>query len=269
MNAGSEAMLTVSHLSVSFGHVTALDDVSLSVEPGTISGLIGPNGSGKTTFVNAVMGQVKTSAGTLEIDGVRLDSLPSHRRRAQGITRTFQNLELSEALTVRETLEVAMYPLHPGRKELKEEVDRCATMFRLEPLLAEAIGRLPYGIRKQVEVARALLGSPKLVILDEAAAGLNPQAKTELADILLASHEAGRFAVLVIEHDMAFLQQLVSSVTVLDAGHVVATGTFDEIMRHEGVREAYLGVGLTSEMDRGTPPLARMTSEYPLTIEDQ
>jgi branched-chain amino acid transport system ATP-binding protein len=236
--------LAVHELSVSYGGVRALDGVSFEVAPGSVQGIIGPNGSGKTTLVNAVMGAVRPRAGTIEFDGVRLDRMSVHRRRRSGLSRTFQNLSLSEALTVEENLQVGAHVLGLRRAALTEEIGRVAEIFGITSVLRRDVVVLPYGVRKYVELARAFLGRPRLVILDEAAAGLNSQAKTELAGLLRETARSDPdLSLVVIEHDMDFLGKLVDVAIVLADGHLLASGTLAEVISTDEVRDAYLGVG--------------------------
>lgn len=240
------SILTVEDLVVSYGGVRALDGVGLRVEAGTIEGIIGPNGSGKTTLVNAIMGAVRTRAGTIEFDGHQLARVPVHGRRRLGLARTFQNLSLSEALTVEENLRIGGHSLGLRGKELAAELRDVAELFGIASVLGREVVVLPYGVRKYVELARAFIGRPKLVVLDEAAAGLNSHAKARLAELLRVAVGDGGTSLIVIEHDLDFLGQLVDSATVLTDGHVVTSGTLEEVVRNEMVREAYLGAARTT-----------------------
>jgi branched-chain amino acid transport system permease protein len=237
------AELRLAGVGVRYGGVHALDDVSLTVEPGTILGLIGPNGAGKTTLINATTGFAKLAAGTIRLGEVRIDGLPPHRIARAGIARTYQNIRLFGTLDVRTNLAAGAFT-HAGR--LPDDAAR-ALLRRAGipevPLDARAAA-LPYGDQRRLEIARALAATPAIVMLDEPAAGMNPAETTRLVDTIRDIARAG-IGVLLIEHDMALVRAACDRVVVLNFGAMLANGTPAEIARDPAVIEAYLG---TSEV---------------------
>ena len=248
--------LVVDGLSVRFGGLTALSEVSFSVAPGSMHALIGPNGAGKSTCLNVLSGVYEASAGGARYGGRELTGLKPHRIAALGISRTFQNIALSPRVTVLDNLLVARHRLMRSgfvadglrlprarreRAEHEARVRTIAGLLDLEPVLARPVGTLSYGTRKRVELARALCAEPKLLLLDEPVAGMvRDESEAMAAAIANARTELG-ISVLLVEHDMAFVMGIADRVTVLDFGRRIADGTPEEIQRDPEVLRAYLG----------------------------
>ncbi|PFG42990.1 amino acid/amide ABC transporter ATP-binding protein 1 (HAAT family) [Isoptericola jiangsuensis] len=232
--------LEVDGLTVTFGGLTALDDVSFSVGDGRTVALIGPNGAGKTTAFNAVCSLVRPTAGTVRIAGRAAPASPT-RLLERGVARTLQGLGLFEAMTV---LENVVVPLtgRPGRTDA-HRATALATLDRLG--LAQhahaPVGALPYPERKRVALARALVTGPRLLLLDEPAGGLGAEDIDELADVVRRLAADG-CAVLLVEHHMDFVMGLADEIVVLDFGRVVASGTPDAVRADPAVEAAYLGL---------------------------
>jgi ABC-type branched-subunit amino acid transport system ATPase component len=248
------ALLELSDVSRSFGRVQALRDVTTSIEAGEVRGLIGPNGAGKTTLVNVLSGFLGPTRGTMVFDGVRLDRVPAHRRVRHGIARTFQTPQLCPGMSVVDNVVVGAHQrlavarvanlLSRERRTslgaLREEATEVAESVGLGRLLGVPAGALSYGHMRLLEIARALIAKPRLLLLDEPVAGMNENESAEVAEIVRAL-PAGGTAVLVIEHDMPFVMGLCERITVLDYGSVIAEGTPHEIQRDPRVEEVYLG----------------------------
>jgi len=242
-------VLRATGISVSFGGVQAVVDVDLEVDSGRLVGLIGPNGAGKTTFIDAISGFVR-SRGRVELDGRDLTGLAPHERARLGLARTWQSIELFDDLTVRENLQVASY--RPSRaRTIREtivpakEPDSAAVGATLELLGLDAIsgvlpGELSQGQRKLVGIARALAAQPRVVCLDEPAAGLDTNESDELGRRLRELVDGGQ-AMLLVDHDMGLVLGICDEVVVLEFGKVIARGAPDVVRRDPQVVEAYLG----------------------------
>jgi ABC-type branched-subunit amino acid transport system ATPase component/branched-subunit amino acid ABC-type transport system permease component len=252
--------LQVRNLSVRFGGVVALDDVSINVEPGEILGLIGPNGAGKTTLIDAITGFVNVSAGSIELDGVAIGKLSVARRSQLGIGRSFQNLELFEDLTVQENLQVACDPsglsnyltdlVLPRRSQLSARALDMVRLFELEGELTRKVRELPYGRRRLCAIARAAAGDPSVLLLDEPAAGLDSMEVAELSRLVTRlAHEHG-VAVLLIEHNIDMIVEVCDRIVVLDFGKEIARGVPQQVRRNERVLAAYMGEGPGSDQDQ-------------------
>jgi branched-chain amino acid transport system ATP-binding protein len=235
-------------MSVSFGGVRALVDVDLEVPEGKLVGLIGPNGAGKTTFIDAITGFVR-SRGRVELDGQDISSLPPHARARRGLARTWQSIELFDDLTVRENLAVAAY--RPSvfatvKEVLSTSVDTTATvdsalgLLGLSELTEAMPSELTQGQRKLVGVARALAAEPRLVCLDEPAAGLDTNESTELGRHLREVVDAGT-PILLVDHDMGLVLSISDYVVVLEFGQVIAQGPPERVRQDPQVVQAYLG----------------------------
>jgi branched-chain amino acid transport system ATP-binding protein len=241
-------VLAASGISVSFGGLRALDAVALEVSDGQLVGLIGPNGAGKTTFIDAISGFVPYE-GTVALDGRRVDGLPAHERARHGLARTWQSIELFDDLTVRENLAVASY--RPSTwatvKEVlsrpagsTKSVDEAIELLGLTSRLEDMPSELSQGQRKLVGVARALAAQPRLLCLDEPAAGLDARESEELGLRLRELATAGQ-AMLLVDHDMGLVLSVSDYVVVLEFGKVIAHGPPDLVRRDKKVVEAYLG----------------------------
>ena len=245
------ALLEVSGLTVRYGGVVALDSASFSVEQGTVFGLIGPNGAGKTTAVDALTGYTRPTAGRITFDGTEISRLPPYRRARRGLARTFQSVELFDDLTVDENLLVASEHVTvasalrdvflPHRAPDRSSVDWAITVCGLEDAIDRKPTEISLGQRKLVGVARALALRPKLVLLDEPAAGLDTDESIELGRRLRTMPADHGVSVFLIDHDMGLVLGVCDRLMVLDFGKQIALGTPAEIRADERVIEAYLG----------------------------
>ena len=232
-------MLDVAGVTVRFGGVVAVDGANLQAQTGEITGLIGPNGAGKTTLFNVITGVQPSAAGTIHLDGTDITKLATHRRAKLGMSRTFQRLELFWTLTVADNVRVAA--------ELARHTDPLALTTDLlervgiSDLADEPAGSLPTGSARLVEVARALASSPRVLLLDEPASGLN-ETETLALGALLRQLVADGLAVVLVEHDMSLVMEICDHVSVLDLGRIIASGTPAEVRAQPAVIEAYLGV---------------------------
>lgn len=253
-------LLTAEGLTVRFGGVLALDNVSFAIKRGTIHALIGPNGAGKSTCFNALTALYPLASGEVRLGDERLDTLPQHEIVTHGIARTFQNLVLPPHLTVADTLRVgrhhrtrtgmlaAALALPSARRERAEDervVQIMAEALGIEEYLDQPVGPLPYGIRKKVEIARALCAEPSLLLLDEPVAGMNDAESRALGEQIRECRDRFGLTVLLVEHDMELVLTLSDHVTVLQSGKVIADGAPDVVQRDPAVIAAYLGTDAT------------------------
>jgi branched-chain amino acid transport system ATP-binding protein len=260
--AGAAGGLVLDGIGVRFGGLVALDDVSMRVDPGAVVGVIGPNGAGKTTLFNVVCGFVRPNAGTLSWRGEPLRPRP-HRLAGLGIARTLQGVGLFRGLTVVENVMVganrwaragfasALFGLPPSDRD--EWRIRESAMERLDELgvaqYAESVpGTLPFAVQKRVALARALIGEPRLLLLDEPAGGLGTEDVAELADLVrgLPDRYGGECAVMLVEHHMDLVMEVCDQIVVLDFGRVIARGTPAQIRDNPAVSDAYLGTEATA-----------------------
>jgi branched-chain amino acid transport system ATP-binding protein len=245
------SLLEVADLTVRHGGLVALDGVDLTVEAGTIVGLIGPNGAGKTTFIDTLTGFTPAHRGRVVFDGDDLTGAAPHARSRAGLVRTFQSLELFDDLTVRDNLLVAAHPptlwstltdaLWP-KSHASAETEGILELLDLEEVADRLPTELSNGQRHVVALGRGLVSSPKLLLLDEPAAGLDPGETAELAGMLQRLPATGT-TVLVVDHDMALIMGVCDTVHVLDFGRLVAHGTPAEVRADPTVIAAYLGTG--------------------------
>lgn len=250
------ALLAVNNLSMRFGGLKALSDFDFAIDGGELVGLIGPNGAGKTTAFNAVTGVYKPTAGTVVLAGRRIDGLSTVQINHAGIARTFQNIRLFGSLSVLDNVLVGFNPtathgllgllVRSPRFSREVEAFRRQGMKLLETLkLAHAAdrraGSLPYGDQRRLEIARALATRPKVLCLDEPAAGMNPQEKIELSGLIRFIRDEFKVGIWLIEHDMKLVMGICERITVLDHGEVIAVGTPAEVCKSKKVIEAYLG----------------------------
>ncbi|MBI5033746.1 MAG: ABC transporter ATP-binding protein [Chloroflexi bacterium] len=247
--------LEIENLVMRFGGVVAVNDVSLSIQPGKIHGLIGPNGSGKTTIFNVVSGYYKPTSGKVAFDGKVISGLPAHQITALGFARTFQNLRLFKTMTVLDNVLVAMGqhtqtslwqaildPISSGREDklLTEKALNLLGLFGIADFARERATSLPYGHQRRVEMARALATDPKIVLFDEPAAGLNEVETERLSETLLKIRDSG-ITIFLVEHDMKLIMGICDTVSVLDYGKKIAEGDTTAVSRDPVVVEAYLG----------------------------
>jgi len=249
---------TVRNLTMRFGGLVAVNDFDITLEPGEIVGLIGPNGAGKTTVFNMIAGYYVPTAGMIHFRGKLLNGRKANEITKSGIARTFQNIRLFTELTVAENVMIAYHcrirssffgaafrlPLY--RREEKAMYEGSLAFLEevgLQDLAREQAGSLPYGKQRRLEIARALATGPELLLLDEPAAGMNPNETQALLKLILALREKYKLTVFLIEHDMKFVMQLCERIKVLDYGTTIAEGTPEEIQQNERVIEAYLGEG--------------------------
>ncbi len=251
-------MITLDHVSVSFGGLRAVDDVSFEIPAGRITGLIGPNGAGKTTLFNAIAGDIPPTGGRVLLEGQDITRLRPHQRAALGLARTFQIPKEFARLTVVENfMAAAAMPLGEnvfnvvfgrGRYRAEEKSAYTAAMetigfLELTPVARELAGNLSGGQKKLLELGRALMRNPKIVLLDEIGAGINRTLLAKIAEkIILLNRERG-LTFCLIEHDLDYVSKLCSDVVVMAQGKVMASGTVDQLRRDERVIEAYFGGG--------------------------
>jgi sulfate-transporting ATPase len=243
--------LEVRNLTVQYGGVVAVDDVSFSVPPGVIVGLIGPNGAGKTSVIDAVTGFTRVASGTVQLDGEELTGLSATKRARAGLSRSFQSLELFEDATVLDNLRAASDPrdrrsylldlVHPVMPPLPGEVVAAIREFDLENDLLRQVQDLPYGHRRLLAIARAVATQPSVLMLDEPAAGLGDVETAELAHLVRRLADDWGIAVLLVEHDMNFVMSVCDRLVVLDFGRQICEGRPDDVRRDKGVIAAYLG----------------------------
>ncbi|MDI9569605.1 MAG: ABC transporter ATP-binding protein [Pseudomonadota bacterium] len=261
MNAVTEPLLDVQALTMNFGGLTALDQVSLQVHPGEVAALIGPNGAGKTTFFNCVTGIYRPSGGDIFVNPPgkrrrRLNGMKTHQVTAQGLARTFQNIRLFQKMTVLENVMIgrhcrtrsgvlgAVLRDPQTRREEREIVERSYAILEKIGLAGEVnelAMNLPYGDQRRLEIARAMATDPFLILLDEPAAGMNPRETDALEVLIRRICDEEGIAVLLIEHDMRMVMSISNRIHVLDYGKKIATGTVAEICENPVVIKAYLG----------------------------
>jgi len=247
---------SVENLSVRFGGLTAVDDVSFDVEEGEVFTIIGPNGAGKTTLFNLISRLYTPTSGTIRFRGEDITRLSAQEIAGRGIARTFQNIELFESASTLQNLLVGRHrhsttriwqDLLRTRKVREEEIEhrRAAEhvidVLRLQRYRDMPIGGLPYGVRKVVEVARALCVGPSLLLLDEPSSGLNVEETDAMAEWILEINRRLKITVLMVEHDMSLVSRVSDRVLALDAGRIMALGTAEEVQGHPDVIAAYLG----------------------------
>ena len=281
MNDGS---LDIRGVTVRFGGLTALDDVSLTAAPRKITGIIGPNGAGKTTLLNAACGFVKPQSGTVEFDGHSLTGLRAHRLATLGIARTLQGVGLFKGLTVAENVMVGATPAAKAgvwsallglprsdrdERRLRERAMQALARVGAEDLADRMPDTLAYGVRKRVALARALVAQPRMLLLDEPASGFPENELPELGELI--KKMAAEAGVVVIEHRMDLVMSVCDTIFVLDFGKLIAVGTPAEVQANPAVTAAYLGADDDAELAARTEPgrPAQDTDDSERTYEDR
>jgi branched-chain amino acid transport system ATP-binding protein len=244
-------MLKVQGLTKIFGGLRAVDDASLEVGEGRIVALIGPNGAGKTTLFACIAGFHPINAGQVMLEGQDITGLPVHRIARHGMVRTFQITQPFGKLSVQENIAVGAYQKHPARRDAWEHARQVARLVGMEGMLGQPAADLTVAGRKRLELARALATGPKLLLLDEVMAGLNP---SEILDIMeiIRKVRAGGVTVLLIEHVMQAVMSLSEHIYVLSYGKIIAEGAPDAIVNDPAVIEAYLGHGAAERVQTGS-----------------
>jgi branched-chain amino acid transport system ATP-binding protein len=248
--------LQVDDISLSFGGIKALQHISFGVHDGEIMSVIGPNGAGKTSLINSINGFYKPQSGRILLDGRDITQLPPYKRAKLGVSRTFQNIALYTNMTALDNLMAARH-LHmksnmltggvffgPAQREEiahREMVEEIIDFLEMEAIRKSIVGTLSYGLRKRVELGRALALEPKLLLLDEPMAGMNQEEKEDMARYILDIHEQRGTTILLIEHDVGLVMDISDRIVALDFGQKIAEGTPEEISQNEAVIRAYLG----------------------------
>lgn len=250
------AMLDVKNLSISFGGLKAVDDFSITIEKGQLYGLIGPNGAGKTTIFNLLTGVYKPDGGRILLDGKDITGHKAIQINQAGIARTFQNIRLFKELSVLDNVKVGLHNHHkystlsgilrlPSYYKVEKEMDERAMellkVFDLDKEFDYKASNLPYGKQRKLEIARALATEPKLLLLDEPAAGMNPNETAELMKTIRFVRDHFDMTVLLIEHDMKLVSGICERLTVLNFGHMLEEGPTSEVLSNPEVIKAYLG----------------------------
>lgn len=250
------AMLDVKNISISFGGLRAVDDFSISIEKGQLYGLIGPNGAGKTTVFNLLTGVYKPDCGHILLDGQNITGKKTADINKAGIARTFQNIRLFKDLSVLDNVKVGLHnqysystlsgifrlpSYYKTEKEMDEKAIELLKVFDLDKEFDYKASNLPYGKQRKLEIARALATNPKLLLLDEPAAGMNPNETAELMNTIRFVRDHFDMTILLIEHDMKLVSGICEKLTVLNFGHMLAEGPTSEVLNDPQVIAAYLG----------------------------
>jgi branched-chain amino acid transport system ATP-binding protein len=250
------SVLETKNLGISFGGLQALEDVHFSIEEGEIIGLIGPNGAGKTTVFNLLTNVYVPTAGVIELEGSSIIGKKTYQITQNGIARTFQNIRLFKDASVINNVKIAMnsqmkYSVLAGifrlpsyrreEKAVSQRAHELLQVFNLDKYAHDYARNLPYGQQRKLEIARALATNPKVLLLDEPAAGMNPTETKELMETISLIRDKFKISILLIEHDMNFVMGICEHIVVLDYGRIIAEGTAAEVRRNPKVIAAYLG----------------------------
>jgi branched-chain amino acid transport system ATP-binding protein len=248
--------ISIEKINLSFGSLRALKDVSFQIDQSEIFAIIGPNGAGKTSLLNCINGFYRPQTGRVVFDGKDITHLSTHKRTKAGIARTFQNIELFDGLSALDNLLAARHihyqtgilsaAIHFGltRKEEirhRERVEWIIDFLEIKPIRKRIVGSLPYGLRKRVELGRALAIEPKILLLDEPMSGMNMEEKEDMARFVIDIHEEMNIPIILIEHDMGVVMDISDRVLVMDFGVKIAESIPEEIVANEKVIQAYLG----------------------------
>lgn len=250
------ALLEIKNLAIQFGGLRAVDDFDLTIEKGELYGLIGPNGAGKTTVFNLLTGEYKPNEGVIRLDGKDITGKSTIEINREGIARTFQNIRLFKQLSVLDNVKIGLHNQHPvstianvfrlpayfeTEKKMNEKAMELLRVFDLDKEADTLSSNLPYGKQRKLEIARAMATQPKLLLLDEPAAGMNPNETQELMDNIRFIREHFGLTILLIEHDMKLVSGICEKLTVLNFGRILTQGETKEVLQDPEVIKAYLG----------------------------